>query len=236
MSLRVWLAAGAVVVVAGLAAAVPAVGARECDGLQVCIPVAGPWVVVPAARGVPRPKVEFQVTCPRGHVAGGLDAEVSQRAIDVNFLGTMGSPVNPGISTARAVVFVGSYVGEAPRGPTFKPYVGCIPAAGGGGRVPTSVGAFPAGQPTTRRVRNFRVRPGVATVTQRCRPRERLVGAAHAFGFNTRTAPSASLVSSVGGRRSVRDGRVLVRVTGDAELGGVRALVQVQAVCSVERS
>ncbi len=235
MSLRAWLATGAVGVVAGLVAVTPAGGARECDGLQVCVPVAGPWVVVPAARGVPRPKVEYQLSCPRAHVVGGLDAEVSQRAIDVHFLGTMGSPVNPGISTARAVVFVGSYVGEAPSGPTFKPYIGCIPASGGGGRVPTSVGAFPAGQPTTRRVRNFRVRPGTATVAQGCRPGERLVGAAHAFAFNTRTAPSPSLVSSVGGRRSIRNGRVVVRVTGDAELGGVRALVQVQAVCSVER-
>jgi hypothetical protein len=235
VSLRPWLAAGAAAVVAGLVAAVPAVGAKECDGLQVCVPVAGPWVVVPASRGVPRPKVEYQLSCPRNHVAGGLDAELSQRAIDLHFLGTMGSPVNPGISTARAVVFVGSYVGEAPRGPTFKPYLGCIPSAGGGGRVPTSVGAFPPGQPTTRRVRNVRVRPGITTVAQGCRAGERLVDAAHAFAFNTRTAPSTSLVSSVSGRRTIRNGRVVVRVSGDAELGSVRALVQVQAVCSVER-
>lgn len=235
MSLRVWVVAGAVALVAALAAAVPAVGARECDGLQVCVPVAGPWVVVPTSSGPLRPKVEYQVSCPRGHTAGGLDAELSQRAIDIHFLGTLGSPVNPGISTARAVVFVGSYVGQTPRGPTFKPYVGCIPSSGGGGRVPNSVGAVPPGEPTTRRVRNVRVRPGTTTVAQGCRAGERLVGAAHAFGFNTRTAPGPSLVSSVSGRRSIRDGRVVVRVTGDAELGGVRALVQVQAVCSRER-
>ena len=234
MSLRTWSVAGAVALVA-LVAATPAGGARECDGLQVCVPVAGPWVVVPASRGVPRPKVEYQLSCPRRHTAGGLDAELSQRAIDLHFLGTLGSPVNPGISTAQAVVFVGSYVGENPRGPTFKPYVGCIPSAGGGGRVPTSVRSFPPGQPTIRRVRNVRVRPGIATVAQGCRAGERLVDAAHAFAFNTRTAPSQSLVSSVSGRRAIRNGRVVVRVSGDAELGGVRALVQVQAVCSVER-
>ena len=239
MSLRVWVSAGAVALVAALAAAVPAVGARECDGLQVCVPVAGPWVVVPTTsrplRAAHTPKVEYQVSCPRGHTAGGLDAELSQRAIDIHFLGTLGSPVNPGISTARAVVFVGSYVGQTPRGPTFKPYVGCIPSSGGGGRVPNSVGAVPPGEPTTRRVRNVRVRPGTTTVVQGCRAGERLVGAAHAFGFNTRTAPGPSLVSSVSGRRSIRNGRVVVRVSGDAELGGVRALVQVQAVCSRER-
>ena len=60
-------------VVAGtaLAVAAPAGGANECDGLMVCVPVAGPWVVVPAATGVPRQRVEFQLTCPRGHVVGG---------------------------------------------------------------------------------------------------------------------------------------------------------------------
>lgn len=235
MSVRAWATAGALVLVAALVAAVPAVGAKECDGLQVCVPVAGPWVVVPVSRSAQRPKVEYQLSCPRRHTAGGLDAELSQRAIDLHFLGTLGSPVNPGISTAQAVVFVGSYVGENPRGPTFKPYVGCIPSAGGGGRVPTSVRSFPPGQPTTRRVRNVRVGPGTATVAQGCRRGERLVGAAHAFAFDTRTAPSRSLVSSVSGRRSIRAGRVVVRVTGDAEVQGARALVQVQAVCSRER-
>jgi hypothetical protein len=223
------LAAGALV--AALAAAAPAGSANECEGLQVCIPVAGPWVVVPAAGGAQRPKVEFQVSCPRGHIAGGLDAELSQRAIDVNFLGLLGSPVNPGVSTARSVVFVGSYVGVSPRAPTFKPYVGCLPSAGGGARVPTAAAVFPPGRPTTRRVKTVRVRPGTATVAQGCRRGERLVGAAHAFGFNTRRPPNASLVSGVSGVRSVRAGKVVVRVTGDAELGGVRAIVQVQAVC-----
>jgi hypothetical protein len=218
--------------VAALTVASSAGGANECEGLQVCVPIAGPWVVVPTGDGVPRPQVEYQVTCPRGYIAGGLDAELSQRAIDVNFLGTLGSPVNPGISTSRAVVFEGTYVGESPRAPTFKPYVGCMPASGGGARVPTSASAFPPGRPTTRRVKTVRVRPGTATVTQACRSGERLVGAAHAFGFQTRTPPSASLVSGVSGTRSVSGGRVSVRVRGDAELGGVRAVVQVQAVCS----
>ncbi len=177
------LAAGALV--AALAVAAPAGSANECDGLQVCVPVAGPWVVVPPGRGVPRPKVEYTVTCPRRYVAGGLDAELSQRAIDLHFLGTLGSPVNPGISTSNKVVFVGSFVGQSPRAPTFKPYVGCLPSSGGGSRVPTSVSAFPPGQPTIRRVKTVRVRPGTATVAQGCRRGERLVDAAHAFGFNT---------------------------------------------------
>jgi hypothetical protein len=233
VSLRALICVAALALVAALAAAAPAGGARECDGLQICLPVDGPWVVVPTGGGANRPKVEYQVSCPRGYMAGGLDAVLSQRAIDVNFLGTLGSPVNPGISTSRAVVFVGVYVGVTPRGPTFKPWVGCMPSRGRGGpRSPSSAAAFPPGQPTTRRVRTVRVRPGTATVGQGCKAGERLVGTSHAFAFDTRRPPSPSLVAGVSGTRSVRDGRVVVRVSGDAELGRVRALVQVHAVCS----
>ena len=97
---------------AALAVAAPAGGANECDGLMVCVPVAGPWVVVPASTGAPRERVEFQLTCPRGYVVGGLDARLSVRAIDVGFIGTLGSPVNPGITTSRSAVFLGTYVGR----------------------------------------------------------------------------------------------------------------------------
>jgi hypothetical protein len=75
-----------------LAAAAWAGAADECDGLMVCVPVAGPWVVVPTSSGLPRPRVEYQVTCPRGHVAGGLDARLSRRAIDVSSSARSGAP------------------------------------------------------------------------------------------------------------------------------------------------
>lgn len=229
--------AALVAVVAALATASSAGGANECDGLMVCIPVAGPWVVVPVSGGVPRPRVEYQLTCPRGHIVGGLDARISDRAIDVNFLGTLGSPVNPGISTSRSVVFVASYVGASARAPTFKPFVGCMPAAGGGARVPTSVSAFPPGRPTERRVKTARMRPGEATVTvtQRCAARERLVGASHAVAFATRTPPSASLVEGVSTGQSVRGREVVVTVRADFEAGDLRPLVQVHALCAVAR-
>jgi hypothetical protein len=207
--------------------------ARECNGLQVCVPVAGPWVVVPTSSAVPRPQVEFQLSCPRRYVVGGVDAELSLRAIDVSFLGRMGSPVNPGITTARSVVFVASYAGSRTNGATFRPHVGCMPASGGGARIPTSAGAFQPGEPLARRVRTVRVRPGSTTVVARCSARERLVRATYAFGFFTRRPPSSSLVGSVSGEQAVTGRSVTVRVQGDAELGGVRAVVQVQAVCAV---
>jgi hypothetical protein len=212
-----------------------AVGARECDGLQVCVSVAGPWVVVPTGDGASRPTVEWQLACPRGYIVGGLDAELSRRQIDVSFLGMMGSPVNPGITTSRSVTFVATHVGGSARSASVKPYIGCMPSAGGGARIPTSVTVFQPGQPVVRRVKTVRVQPGSATVRQGCRANERLVGAGHAFGFYTRRPPSASLAASVTGSRAVRDGRVAVRVRGDAELGEVRAVVQVQAICGRTR-
>jgi hypothetical protein len=217
---------------AAVVVAAPAGAANECDGLQVCVPIAGPWVVVPASTSSRRSTAEYQLVCPPGHVVGGLDARLSVRGIDVSFLGRLGSPVNPGITTTRSVVFVGTYVGASDRAPTFRPFIGCMPAAGGGSRIPTSVGVFRPGQPVTRRVRTVRVRPGTTTVVQRCASGERLVGASHAFAFATRTPPSASLVSSVSASQEISSGRVVVRARGDAELAGVRALLQIHALCS----
>lgn len=222
----------AVVAGAALVVAAPAGGANECDGLMVCIPVAGPWVVVPSSLGVPRERVEFQLTCPQGYIVGGTDARLSTRAIDVGFIGTTGSPVNPGITTSRSAVFLGTYVGRSTAAPTFKPFVGCMPTAGGGSRIPTSVSQLRPGRPVTRRVKTVRVRPGTTTVSQRCISGERLVGGSHAFGFSTRTPPSASLVGGVSGSQRITAQTVAVRVTGDAELAGVRAVVQVHALCA----
>ena len=221
-----------VVVAAAFVAALPAGAANECDGLMVCVPVAGPWVVVPATTGESRARVEYQLTCPRGHVVGGLDARLSVRGIDVSFLGRLGSPVNPGITTSRSAVFLGTYVGQSDRAPTFRPFIGCLPGSGGGSRVPTSVTAFRPGEPVARRVKTVRVRPGTTTVVQRCSSGERLVGGSHAFAFATRTPPSASLVRSVSSSQQIGNGSVAVRVRGDAELAGVRALVQVHALCA----
>jgi hypothetical protein len=64
---------------AGLVADVaPAAAADECKGLQVCIPVAGPWVVIPPAAGAAR--ASWRLVCPEG-VVGGVDALASERAV-----------------------------------------------------------------------------------------------------------------------------------------------------------
>lgn len=215
------------------AGAGPAGATNECRGLQVCVRVAGPWVVVPARLGTPRTVVQYQLSCPRGFIVGGLDAELSDRAIDVDFLGLLGSPVNPGTTTSRTVVVRGVYTGASTRTPTFRPHIGCIPAAGGGsGPVPFRIPqAFPPGQPTIRRVRNVRVHAGVVRAVAACGAGERLISGWHAVGFYTAAAPSAALVRSVSASQSLRGERVEARARADASARGVRAVLQVGAVC-----
>ena len=204
---------------------------NECRGLMVCVPVAGPWVVVPATR-----HVQFQLACPRRYVVGGLDAELSNRAIDVTFPGRLGSPVNPGITTTTSALFDGFYVGALRRVTSFRPHVGCIPSAGGGGSPPTLLAlrpaVFPPGRPVVRRVRTLEAVAG-RTVRggQGCGRNERLVGASHAVGLYTHTAPAESVATSVSVTRTVRNGRVTVAVGADASLR-VRAVVQVHALCA----
>jgi hypothetical protein len=210
----------------------PAGATNECRGLQVCVPVAGPWVVVPTGSGVPRPQVQYDLACPKRYVVGGTDAELTDRWIDLGFLGTLGAPANPGITTSQEAVFVASYAGATPHAPTFRPHVGCIPTAGGGGRIPTAA-VVPPTKPTVRRVRNVVLRSGgVQRVAQGCAAGERLVGAAHAIGFYTDQPPSSALVSSVTTAQALKAGRVVVTVRSGTGVIGVRAIVQVEAVCA----
>jgi hypothetical protein len=227
------LVLGGLVVAALAASAGPAAAANECRGLQVCVRVHGPWVVVPTQTRAPRAGVQFQLSCPRGFVVGGLDAELSDRAIDLDFAGLLGSPVNPGTTTSRSVVFHGVYTGASARAPTFRPHVGCIPATGGGGGpVPyRKLQAFPPGQPTIHRVRTVPLRAGAVRGVAACAAGERLISGWHAVGFYTAGAPTAALVRSVSAARTVRGDRVEARARAGVAIGGVRAVLQVGAVC-----
>jgi hypothetical protein len=215
------------------AGARPAHATNECRGLQVCVRVHGPWVVVPARLGSQRLPAQFQLSCPRGFVVGGLDAELSDRAIDMDFLGLLGSPVNPGTSTSRSVVFRGVYTGATARTPVFRPHIGCIPGSGGGsGPVPfRKLEAFAPGQPTIRRVRTVRIGAATAHAVAACAAGERLISGWHAVAFYTAAVPSAALIRSVSSAQSVRADRVDARVRAGAAVRGVRAVLQVGAVC-----
>jgi hypothetical protein len=199
----------------------------ECRGFLTCVPVAGPWVVLPASRSGLRQEVQYQLTCPKGFIVGGVDAELSDRAIDVWFLGAAGSPVAPGRTTSKTIVFVARYVGSGGRAPTFRPHAGCIPGGGGGQRTPTAFSAvFPPGKPTVRRVRSVRGAQGSGAV--RCHSDERLVAAYSARGFRTVKPPSPQLVASFSARTHLTANGIAAETSG----GNARAVVQLAAVCA----
>jgi hypothetical protein len=189
---------------------------------------------VPApGRAAPRPHVEYQLSCPRGFIAGGLDAELSDRGIDITFVGKLGSPVGPGVSTSRSVVFVATYAGTGSSATSFRPHLGCLPSAGGGsGPVPYRASTVvPPGNPTIRRARSVRLVPGTNHVRQTCGAGELLVSGWHAVAFYLAKPPDAPLLASVRAARSLAGGRVTVVARAGLAVRGVRAVVQVGAVC-----
>jgi hypothetical protein len=215
---------------ASLAFGVGTAGAtNECKGLNPCVPVAGPWVVVPVANSVPRPQVQYVLTCPKGYVVGGLDAELTDRAIDVAFLGKSGSPVNPGITTSRTAVFSATYVGGSAHAPSFRPHIGCLPG-GGGRRTPTAVSAVvPPGEPTVRLVKSARLAAGASTrVVLSCAANERLIAAYDARGFSTAKPPTQQMVSALTTKRTISGNKVVVT----AHSGTANAVVQLSIVCA----
>lgn len=214
---------------AALAAAAPAGATSECRGLMVCVPVVGPWVLAPANE-----QVQFQLSCPRRFIVGGLDAEVTDRSIDVAFIGGLGSPVNPGVTTTGDAVFLGRFVGTRVAAASFRPHIGCVPSQGGGQRVPTAYHAFPPGKPTIRIVKELPVQPGATRkLTLGCAPRDHLTSASHAVAFYMAQPPTPALAAAVTVTRTVRSGRVHVTARGTGALRGVRAVVQVDLVCAV---
>jgi hypothetical protein len=211
----------------------------ECRGLDVCISVPGPWVASPPASAQRASVVYYQLSCPRRSIVGGLDAVLTDRDLDVKFLGELGSPVNPGISTRQSVVFVSTNARQRPT--SFRPFIGCIPQSGGGGRGTTSYTpvsrAAPVAvrpRPPVRRVRTLRLRPGASSrVIARCAAGERLVGFSHAVAFRRPRAPGAAIMSGVRVERRVQDGAVEVSAArGAAVPRGTRVEVQVHLLCA----
>ena len=213
---------------AGVAASVaPVAGAtNECRGLQVCVPVVGPWVVTAAGA-----ETRYALACPKRFVVGGLDAELTSRSLDVSFRGALGSPVNPGVTTSSTAVFLGRLLGSgAPA--AFRPHIGCIPASGGGSRFPTVHRVFPPGRPLAPTIEQIPVSPGTHRYAERCAAHKTLAGATHAVGFYTQGAPGVAQLRAVSVEQRIAGGRVLVTVRAGA-LQGARAVVQVDLDCAV---
>src|SRR5207244_1257687 len=159
---------------------------------------------------------------------GGLDARLTRPEIDLSFGGLLGSPVNPGITTTNAALFTGTYTGKPRLATAFRPYLGCIPAAGGA-RTPT---VYKPGHPTVVRVRTVPVVAGrLARVEHGCAPGERLVSSTRAVGIYGESAPTAAEVAGVRLAGTVRNGRILASASRPA-LVGRRVELQVVAICT----
>jgi hypothetical protein len=221
---------------AAVAAISPATASagRECDGLLVCIPVVGPWVQVPGG-GEP---TYWQLDCPgRGQVIGGVDSDRSGR-LEITFLGTLGGPVGPGVTTGSSAVFVAR---TTQRLSAFRPRLGCIPGGGGGARGRTSAqptrrltAVAPVEEAAVRRVKtvNVAMQP-TFRVRHACLPGERLLSSSRAVAFRTSRAPSASTLGSVRASSRHTNGRIVVTVRSSvARPAGVRVQVQVHAICA----
>lgn len=216
---------GAAAACALAAFAAPAGATNECKGLQVCVPVVGPWVAAGSGE-----QVSFQLACPKRFVVAGLDAELSRRGVDVTFRGSLGSPVNPGITTSTSAQFLArELTAGAPA--TFRPHIGCVPASGGGQRYPTAYAVVrprPALVPTAVQIA---VAPGTHRFVERCKTGTHLAGATHAVGFYTTVPPSPATVRSVSVEQEIVSGAVHLVVHAGA-LPGVRAIVQVDLDCA----
>jgi hypothetical protein len=230
-------AAATVVALAVALALNVAVGqaADECKGLQVCIPVEGPWVVIPAPAG-PFATASWQLVCPQG-VVGGVDARASERAVAVEFPGRIGSPVNPGITTTGSLLFRGTYAGRARKATSYQPFIGCIPGGGGGPRTPMAFsrvsGFVKPGEPITLRVETLDLVPGrLARKAFTCRKGERLLRSTHSVGIYGDEPPTAAQLASIRVVRVRRGGTILVSATRRGLDPSLRASVQVQGECA----
>jgi hypothetical protein len=129
-------------------------------------------------------------------------------------------------------VFTGRAVSGPPRAASFRPHIGCIPASGGGSRIPTVAHVVPPGHPSARHVWEVKVRPGVQTLRKSCGGGATLVSATHAVGFDTKNPPSAALIASVHATHTVRNGRVSVSIRAGSKVRNRHAEVQIILTCA----
>jgi hypothetical protein len=230
---RIAIGVAVVALSAGVFSVGPALAADECNGLAVCLPVAGPWVAIPSGG------VDYELACPLpGYIVAGTDARLATGDIDVSFRAEPGSPIGPGVTTRRSVVFRAVRTRINAGATSFRPFIGCIPTRGGGGRALTGIVASAPGLRPTQPLRSIAVtrvvRTRSLTVRLACPSGSRLVGSTHAIAFRQPLPPSAEMLGAVRVRRSVVDGVLVARVVS-SPAAGTRAEVQVRALCALAR-
>ena len=127
----------------------------------------------------------------------GTDARVATTDVDVWSRGETGSPVGPGVTTRRSVVFHAARVPPKAATSSFRPFLGCIPTSGGGGRALTaykSPGQAVAGAFSV--VVNAPIRGATKTVRASCPASAQLLGAS-----SSDRVPPGGLAVGVAARR-----------------------------------
>jgi len=215
------------------AAFAPVGGAtNECRGIQACIRVPGPWVVVP-----PQGRALYLLSCPGGRsVVGGLDAQVTSRDVRVSFDARIGAPVQPGVTTTRYALF--SAISLSSKVQAFQPLLGCVPVQGGGGRSTVSASVSPSvsppGQSLEYRSHVTILSPGsVGFARISCQGKEKLVGSWSAVAFRTKLPPPLGNATRVTTTKAVLGKRVIVTATASDGLSiDAHAIVQAGAECA----
>ena len=219
-----------------VAAVFPAVGgaANECKGIQDCISVPGPWVLI-----TPGQRTAYLLSCPNGNgVVAGLDSRATSSNVRVSFDGQRGAPVSPGITTPRRALFHALTLTSHRE--SFQPFLGCVRGAGGGGRSTVSARSpaakpTPAGAPLDRRAQTVVLRPGlVRSASVRCPAGERLVGSWSALAFRTTNPPDLAQAKDVELQRVVvvKGKATVTALATDALSPDARAVVQVGVECA----
>ena len=214
----------------------PRTSARGC---MVCIPVAGPWVEIPAPGARRCRERRPGDSSARAASSAASTRAPASRAVAVEFPGRIGSPVNPGITTTRSLVFKGTYAG--PRRPAHEPTgrsSAAFPGAAAGRarrRAFTRASAVKPGEPITvaRHDAARASRVGSPRRRSAAAPGERLLRSApqrrplHRGACRRRRSspPSASCASRGSARARQRDaaaGLPAGRAGRGAGTGGVR--------------
>ena len=219
-----------------IAAVWPAVGGatNECKGIQNCIRVPGPWVVVTPGR-----RSAYLLSCPNGQgIVAGLDSQATSSNVRVSFDGQLGAPVSPGVTTTRSALFHALTLSSHRE--AFQPLLGCVRGGGGGGRSTVSARSpaakpTPAGAPLDRRAQTIVLRPGLArSASVRCPAGERLVGSWSALAFRTTNPPDLAQAKNVEVERVVvvKGKATLTALATDALSPDARAVVQVGVECA----
>jgi hypothetical protein len=218
-----------VVAALGLLASTAGAATNECRGIQSCIRVPGPWVLVP-----PNGTSQFLLSCPKGRsVVAGLDAQATTRAVHVGFDARIGAPVSPGVSTTTYALF--RAVSTSGRPEVFQPRLGCVPVQGGGGRSTVSARVVtPTGPPLELRSRIVIIGPGELKFAKvSCHSNEKLVGSWHATAFRVKNPPAIGAGTLVHVTETKAKRQVVVTATATDGLSiDVHAVVQVGAVCA----